>query len=116
MVACTQLTHLTALLYCGEYVHVRHLMRRNNIHISHDALLQEWWCTVALPMLDENPHQAMQGLQHLSENSPPPYNTHAAEIAAIYHQQRTEDQFQRGDKLRHVVPTASMVAFLETSL
>lgn len=91
---------------------MRHLMRRLDAATStNDELLQEWWHTVACPILERDPTRAMQGLEQCSSNNPAPFSQYAAEIATVY-LQRNEDDSTRSMSM---AATAPVVAFLETS-
>lgn len=91
---------------------MRHLMRRlDAATTTNDELLQEWWHTVACPILERDPTRAMQGLEQCSSNNPAPFSQYAAEIATVY-LQRNEDDSTRSMSM---AATAPVVAFLETS-
>jgi hypothetical protein len=91
---------------------VRHLMRRLDATTTNDELLQEWWHTVACPILERDPTRAMQGLEQCSSHNPAPFSKYAAEIATVY-LQRNEDDSAR---TMCMAATAPVVAFLETTL
>lgn len=102
---------MCALLYLGEYAHVRHLMRRLDATTTNDELLHQWWHTVACPILERDPTRAMQGLEQCSSNNPAPFSQYAAEIATVYLQRNEEDSVRS----RGIAATAPVVAFLETT-
>lgn len=88
---------------------MRHLMRRLDA-ATDDELLQEWWHTVACPILEKDPTRAMQGLEQCSSHNPAPFSQYAAEIATVY-LQRNEDSTHT----MSMAATAPVVAFLETT-
>jgi hypothetical protein len=82
---------------------------------QNDELLQEWWHTVACPILEKDPTRAMQGLEHCSSHNPAPFSRYAAEIASVYLQRNEEEKDSARTGVSMAAATAPVVAFLETT-
>lgn len=83
---------MIALLYIGDYAAVQHLLKRIPApQQQEDTLLEEWTNVVAMPILQQDSTRALQGLQHVSGNSPPPFHQYAGELASMYLQRQENE-------------------------
>lgn len=108
---------MAALLYLGDYVAIGMLLKRSSGN-NEDALLQEWIQLVAQPMMNRDTAQVLEGLQHVSTTSPPPFQHYAGEIGAMYIQRQQQQQENntptRGSSMSPAM-MGPVVAFLETT-
>lgn len=105
-----------ALLYLGDLAAVEMLLKRTPP--QQDALFQDWASVVAMPMMQRDAVRALQGLQHVSTSSPPPFNQYASEIASVYLQRQEQAKSGVGGsvKRKNYSNVGQVVAFLESAV